>query len=851
MDAAAVAGSLSLSEKASLLAGSGFWHTAAVESAGIPELMVADGPHGLRKQTEAADNLGINASLAATAFPTASAAACSFDPGLIREMGRALGEECRAEDVSVLLGPGVNIKRSPLCGRNFEYFSEDPLVAGILGAAWIEGVQSVGVGASLKHFAANNQERARMVVDSVVDERALNEVYLRPFEIAVRAARPLSVMTAYNRLNGVYCSQNEGLIAGKLRGEWGFDGLCVTDWGALSESVPSVAAGLDLCMPGPRPDHADAVLKAVGQGSLSASDVDRAARNVLKIAQAAERAQDIPYECDFGAHFELARRMAAQSAVLLENDGLLPLDRSEKVAVIGAFAMFPRYQGAGSSKIVPVRLDDAWSAFCDAGMEVEYARGYDVSAWDPDEDLIAEAVETAARCDACVVFAGLPDHYESEGFDRNALLIPLGHRRLIERVCRANPRTAVVLMGGSPMELPWRAADAAPSETAHPAAVLLAYLGGCAGGHALVDCLTGRVNPSGKLAETWPRRLEDTACGSGFGAHGHEVLYRESIFVGYRYFDSAGIEPAYPFGYGLSYTEFSYSGLSIERTPGGLTARCSISNDGAVDGAEAVQIYVHALDSTVFAAQQQLAGFAKVFVASGQTCSVSIPLDMHAFAHWDAGSGSWRAMAGSFEVRASASSRDVRLRCTVVLSEGEAFVERPDALQEGLPATVAPRDEVDAGVRSALEAYYRVTPGGFDDASFSALYGRPFPQRPPVQPFTVDTVVRDIDRTFAGRQLLRLVDSVCAKLFDEGSDLKTIMDSMLDDTPLRTVAVCGVSYRTLQGAIDVLNGNYRRGFSVILGKEARKELVGAIKDMLADFTPPKRSNEKGSRNHGR
>lgn len=845
MDAAAVVDSLTLSQKASLLAGSGFWHAAGVGQAGVEPQMVADGPHGLRKQAEAADNLGINESLPATAFPTASATACSFDPALIYEMGRALGEECRAEGVSVLLGPGVNMKRSPLCGRNFEYFSEDPLVAGVLGSAWISGVQSTGVGTSLKHFAANNQERARMVADSVVDERALNEVYLRPFEIAVRAARPLSVMTAYNRLNGVYCSQNSQLIEGKLRGEWGFRGLCVTDWGALSESVASVAAGLDLCMPGPRPDHVRAVIDAVEAGGLAESEVDRAARNVLKIAQAASEAQDIPFECDFDAHFDLARRVAAQSAVLLENDGLLPLDRSQKVAVIGAFAMFPRYQGAGSSKINPVRLDDAWSAFADAGVDIEYAQGYDVSAWEPDEELISQAAETARRCDACVVFAGLPDHFESEGFDRNALLIPLAHRRLIERVCRANPRTAVVLMGGSPMELPWRASDA-DADAPAPAAVLLTYLGGCAGGHALVDCLLGDANPSGKLAETWPKRLEDTALGREFSTAGHEVLYRESVFVGYRYFDAADVEPAYPFGHGLSYTSFAYSDLGIERTPQGVTVHCRISNEGARDGAEAVQVYVHPVDAAVFGPVQQLAGFSKVIVAAGESCCVDIPLDMHAFAFWDPKEGRWRAQAGAFEIRVAASSRDVRLTGEVSFFAGDAFVERPDALQAGLPAAVSPRVDVCDEVRRALGAYYHVSPEGFSDADFAALYGKPFPQRPPVQPFTVDTVVRDIDRTFAGRQILRLVDSVCVKIFDEGSDLKTIMDSMLDDTPLRTVAMGGVSYDTLLGAIDVLNGHYRKGFSVILGKEARRELACAIKGMLADFTPSKR-RKKGSR----
>lgn len=829
MDIDAAISELTVSQKASLLSGSGFWFTEGIPELGIEPQMLTDGPHGLRKQVGDADHLGLNESVPATAFPTASASACSFDPDLLYRMGRAMGEECRKEGVSVILGPGVNMKRSPLCGRNFEYFSEDPLLAGSLGAALIAGVQSTGTGTSLKHFAANSQEKARMVTDSVIDARTLNEIYLRPFEIAVRASHPTTVMTAYNRLNGEYCSQNEHLLADTLRGRWGFTGACITDWGALSESVPSVAAGLDLCMPGPRTDHAAAIEAAVASGELSSGDLDRAVRNVLSIQHARERAETIDFTCDMDAHFDLARRIESESAVLLENNGVLPLDREAKVAVIGTFAMIPRYQGAGSSKINPARLDDAWSAFSDAGMDVVYAEGYDPEAWDPDEERIAEAAQLAAQCDAAVVFAGVPGHFESEGFDRNELLIPVGHRELIDRVCKANPATVVVLAGGSPMELPWMV-----GQSERPAAVLLGYLGGCASGHALVDCLVGAVNPSGKLVETWPKTLADTALADAFPSKEHEVCYIEGPFVGYRYYDAAHVEPAYPFGYGLSYTTFRYDGLSVDRDQSGMVVRCDISNTGERDGAEVVQVYVHACDQEVFMVDQALAGFAKVFIAAGETVHAVIPIDLHAFAHWDEAVGGWRAEAGAFEIRVGASSRDIRLTERVVLAAGEAFAEHPDAVDAGLPARVSERYAVSDEVRAALEPYYHVKPHGFTQEAFEALYARPLPQPRPVRPFTPDTVMRDIGESPVGRIVLRAVESTSKKILEkEGDDLKTIVDSMLDDMPLRSVLMGGVSYEMLMGIVNVLNGHYVRGFRTVAGKllaahrQERKKDAGA------------------------
>ena len=470
---------LTLEEKASLLAGSDHWLTQALPQHGIAALLLCDGPHGLRKQEGKADHLGLHESLPATCFPTASTLACSFDPGLAREVGRAIGEECVREDVAVVLGPGMNIKRSPLGGRGFEYFSEDPFLTSAMATGMVEGIQSCGVGACLKHFACNSQEIARMVSDSIVDERALNEIYLRGFEKTVKKARPWAVMTAYNRLNGTYCSQSRALITDKLRDDWGFDGVCVTDWGALSDSVPSVAAGLDLVMPGPRADHAAEVVEAVKHGELSVRSLDAAARRLISLCRRyeneapARRSLPIPKH-----HLGTAQRAAEESAVLLENNGILPLDVHENIAVIGSFALRPRYQGAGSSRINPIALDDPWSALCNAGFDARYAKGYDPATGETTDELLDEARATARAAHIAVVIVGLPDRFESEGFDRSDITLPAGHEELLRTVCEANPRTVVVIQGGSPVSLPWLSH---PSEdeshsAPQPAAVLLAGL---------------------------------------------------------------------------------------------------------------------------------------------------------------------------------------------------------------------------------------------------------------------------------------------------------------------------------------------------------------------------------------
>ncbi|MEZ0492045.1 glycoside hydrolase family 3 C-terminal domain-containing protein [Kineococcus sp. TBRC 1896] len=663
---------LTLEEKAALLDGSDFWHTEPVERLGVPALMVTDGPHGLRKQAEGDDHLGLTNSVPATCFPPAAGLASSWDVDLLHRVGQALGRETRAEGVAVLLGPGVNMKRSPLCGRNFEYFSEDPVLAGDLAAALVQGVQSQGVGTSLKHFAANNQETQRMTVSADVDERTLREVYLTAFERVVRTAQPWTVMCSYNRINGVYASEDPWLLTDVLRGEWGFSGLVVSDWGAVNVREDGVRAGLDLEMPSSSGAGTQRILEAVSTGSLTTEDLDRAVLRVLELVEKARPALADPGTVDVDAHHALAREAARASAVLLKNeDRVLPLTATGgTIAVVGEFARTPRYQGAGSSQVNPTRLDDALTALraqFDGSREVTFAAGY-VPEADPDDAagegaraLVAEAVEQAAAADVVVLFLGLPASYESEGYDREHTNLPPEQLDLLQAVVAANPRTVVVLANGSVVNLePWQ--HSVP-------AVLEGWLGGQAGGGAVADLLSGVANPSGKLAETIPVHYRDNPTVGNFpGEHGH-VRYGEGLLIGYRWYDAHSLPVAAAFGHGLSYTTFGYSDLRVEPgAAGGVDVHVTVTNTGEVAGAEVVQVYVADLDATVFRPDAELKGFARVHLEPGQAQEVSIALDERAFSFWHSATGRWVVEGGEFGVRVGASSRDVRLASTVTLA---------------------------------------------------------------------------------------------------------------------------------------------------------------------------------------
>ena len=641
---------LTLEQKATLVVGAGFWGTAAVGS--IPAITITDGPHGVRLQRAGGDAVGIADSAPATCFPPAAGIASSWNPELVERVGIALGDEARAQGVGVLLGPGVNIKRSPLCGRNFEYFSEDPLLSGELGAAWVRGVQSRGVGASLKHFAANNQETNRMTVSAEVDERTMREIYLPAFERVVTGEQPWTVMCSYNRINGIPAAENHWLLTEVLRDEWGFDGVVVSDWGAVEHRVPALAAGLDLEMPGPQADSTAAVVSAVRTGELAAGVLDAAVRRIQALA---EKAAVPRPQTPVIANHVLAREAATESMVLLRNEGgLLPLDTAQAIGVIGEFARTPRFQGAGSSQVTPTRLDSALDAISSVA-PVEFAAGY---SFDPRADtavLLEEAIAVARRSEAVLLFVGLPAGDESEGYDRTHLELPAAHTELIAAVAAVNPRTVVILTNGGVVSLePWH--DSVP-------AILEAWLLGQAGGLAIADVVFGRVAPSGRLAESIPFRLQDTPAYLNFPGENDVVRYGEGVYVGYRYYETVDRSVRYPFGHGLSYTTFSYSAL--EASPAG--ASVTVTNTGSRAGKEVVQAYIAAPAGPVSVPRRELRGFEKVSLEPGESVRVTIPFTRRSFSHWDISGSGWKVSGGDYRVELGRSSHDIELSVVVHL----------------------------------------------------------------------------------------------------------------------------------------------------------------------------------------
>ena len=669
MDIKTIISQMTLEEKAGLCSGSDFWHTKAVERLGVPSIMLSDGPHGLRRQRKDSDIP--NESIEAVCFPTGSAAACSFDRELFRTLGEAIGRECQAEDVQVILGPAVNMKRSPLCGRNFEYLSEDPCLAGELAASQIAGTESQGVGTSLKHFAANNQETRRMTVSAEIDERTLREIYLAQFETAVKKGKPSTLMCSYNRINGVYSSENKRLLTDILRGEWGFDGLVMSDWGAVNRRPEGIAAGLDLEMPASNGVTDQEIVEAVKEGRLAESDLDVCVERVLRLVEKTMSARRPEASFDREADHQLARKLAAQCMVLLKNENnLLPLDGKKPVAFLGAFAKEPRFQGGGSSHINAWKVTSALEA-AQGKYQVTYAQGYPTGKDEIDEALLAEAVEAAKNAYAAVVFAGLPDSFESEGFDRSHMSMPRCHNALIEAVCRVQPNTVVVLHNGSPVEMPWL--PQAP-------ALLEAYLAGEASGGAVTDLLFGEENPSGRLAETFPKRLTDTPSFLNFPGEPKKVEYREGIFIGYRYYDKKDMEVLFPFGYGLSYTQFQYSGMRVSRQKftdqETVAVSLKVKNTGSRPGREVVQLYVESLpgpEKKMIRPVRELKGFEKVFLLPGEEKEVAFSLDSRAFACYSESLGGWFVESGDYVLTAAKSSREPVLCQTVTVQGTKAL----------------------------------------------------------------------------------------------------------------------------------------------------------------------------------
>ena len=645
---------LNLEQKCALLSGDTVFTTRGYKNAGVPSITLSDGPNGVRKQAGAADHLGLNPSVPATCFPTAATVACSWDPALGEEIGRAMGEEAAAQEVAVLLGPGLNTKRSPLCGRNFEYFSEDPYLSGKMAAAYVRGIQSEGISACPKHFAVNSQELRRMASDSVVDERTLRELYLTGFEIVVKEAHPKALMSSYNLINGIYANENAHLLQDILREEWGFDGAVVTDWGGSNDHALGVKNGSTLEMPAPGGDAVRELLAAVRSGKITEADVDARLDELLTLVldtHAAVERHSRSFDAD--AHHALARRAAGESVVLLKNDdALLPLAEGTRVAVIGDFAETPRYQGAGSSAVNSIKVDTFLDCLSDSGLySVGFAPGFDRQG-KPDAAKQAEAVALAAKADAVLLCLGLDEIKESEGLDRADMKLADNQIELLQAVREANPNTVVIVNAGASLETPW---------LAHCKALVYGALGGQAGAGAMVDVLTGKINPGGKLAETWANAYADTPARDHFAGLGRTVQYREGLYVGYRYYQTAGVPVAFPFGHGLSYTQFAYSDLHADAHSATLT----VTNTGDRAGAEIVQLYVAKPNAEIFRPAQELKAFAKVQLAAGESKTVTLTLDDKAFRYWNTRTDSWEVEGGTYELRVGASSADIRLTAAV------------------------------------------------------------------------------------------------------------------------------------------------------------------------------------------
>lgn len=668
---------MTLEEKASLCSGADFWHTKEVARLGIPAVAVSDGPHGLRKQDGEADHLGLNESIRAVCFPAGCALAASFDKSLARHLGETLGNECQAENVSTILGPAMNIKRSPLCGRNFEYYSEDPYVSTELGAAYVQGVQSKNVGTSPKHFMANSQEFHRMTSDSVMDERTMRELYLASFEGMVKKGKPWTIMNSYNKLNGTYLCENREILTDILRKEWGFDGYVMTDWGAMNNRIEALKAGCNLEMPSSGGITDAEIVKAVTDGSMDEAILDQACEEFLNIVFRYKENRDTSAVFDREKDHETARMIEEESIVLLKNeDKILPLDSDKKVALIGKYAASPRYQGGGSSHINSFKVESAMDAL--KGMEnVVYAQGYDDVQDVTDERLLAEAVETAKNADVAVIFAGLPDNFESEGYDRKHLRMPDCQNRLIEAVADVQPNVIVVLHNGAPVEMPWIGCVKA---------VLEAYLGGQAVGVAVANVLFGKVNPSGHLPETFPLRLQDTPCYLTYGGENDRSEYTEGVFVGYRYYTSREMPVLFPFGHGLSYTTFEYSNLKINniensikkihvRESDGIKVTVDVSNTGNRAGKDVVQLYVSAKDSKVIRPVRELRGFEKVELQPGETKTVSFELDSRAFAYWNKDISDWYVETGAYEIQIGKNAQEILLSAEVEV-ESEKVIKK-------------------------------------------------------------------------------------------------------------------------------------------------------------------------------
>lgn len=799
MDIKALIEQLTIEEKAALVSGTDFMYTNPVPRLNIPSVRMSDGPHGLRVQSEKGDN-GVTGSLPATAFPTAATVANGWNGENSRRIGRAIGREAHKYGVSVVLGPGANIKRNPLAGRNFEYFSEDPLLAGELAAAEVEGIQSQGVGVSVKHFALNNAENYRFMGESVADMRAMREIYLKVFEIIVRKSRPATVMCAYNKIGGEYCADNKWLLTDLLRGEWGFDGLVMTDWGAMHDRVKSLQAGLDLEMPGDTTICRRRIIDGIADGSLDVADLDRAVENVLTLVQ--RYVKDFADDSDFDKNDELAREIAEDCAVLLENDGMLPLGEGEEVCVVGDLFARMRYQGAGSSMINPAKLTTPQNAFDAMGIKYKFARGYAENNTETDERLLREAADLSAQYDKVIVFAGLTDYVESEGCDRENMRLPQNQLDLIETLVKEGRRVAVVLFGGSPVELPF--AD-------RVSAILNMYLPGQSGGVACANILFGRAAPCGRLAETWPLTYSDVPFGGQFSKTMNEV-YRESVFVGYRYYATVGRAVRYPFGYGLSYTQFEYSHCAVFCKGDKIVAQCTVKNTGTRSGAEVVQLYYGLNNSAIFRPKRQLCAFKKLYISAGESERVQLEVDAGSLAFWNTAKNCWSVEGGDY-----------------------TFELCKDSFTPIYAATIAVAGEGAEGIypQEVLKVYRGAQLEGVTDEIFEKMSGRRIPPLPPKKLITLESRFTDLRQSLLGKILFAAVLGVAnremkaAKKLPEGTErdnkikgamfMRRILES---NSPVTMSMSAGrqMPYNFAQGFVHLANGHIIKGIKCFCTK---------------------------------
>lgn len=780
---------MTLEDKVALGSGKDFWHTKEMKQYGIESIMVADGPHGLRKQPEEADMLGINDSIEATSFPTAALSSCSWDEKLLKQMGKAIALEAKANKVSVVLGPGANIKRNPLCGRNFEYFSEDPYLTGKLAAGFIQGAQSTGIGTSLKHFAMNNQEYKRFSSDSIVDDRTMREIYLTGFEMAVKEGRPDTVMCCYNKVNGIHGSRNKWLLTDVLRKDWGFEGLVMTDWGAMVNRMDAYEAGCDLSMPGGSNFMEKETIEAVKKGLLDEKYVDESAGRVLKLVEKGLDAVKEDMQVSLQEHFEIARKIAEESAVLLKNeDSILPILYKKTTAFIGTMAEKSRYQGAGSSHINPWKLVST----TEACPEVAYAPGCNEDG-STNEQLLKEALELAGTKEKVVIFAGLTDSYESEGFDRENMKMPEGHIRMIEEVTKVNPNVIVVLMSGSAIEIPWfRKAKG------------ILYMGLCgeAGGEAIANLLFGCTNPSGRLAETWPLKYEDCVSAGYYGNKFKDAQYREGIYVGYRYYESAEVPVRFPFGFGLSYTNFTYSDLKVD----GPYVTCKVRNTGKVTGKEVVQLYIEPKGNRKYRAKRELKAFTKVSLNPGEERQVQFKLEERSFAVWDDG---WKIPEGYYDICIGKNSHDMILRKEIEISKSaKKSIFIPEKIAE-----------------KEIPQWYLHPRNAPSKEEFEKLLGRKIIEKPLKKgEFTMENTIMEMkDYSWVMKVMYKVVESVVAKGFGgkpdyTNSSFKMMVSTATDCSMTGMKNNVQMDHHIFEGLLMMANGHFFKGIGEMLRK---------------------------------